>query len=312
MASHPPPHRRDVEFDSAGTTCRAWFYAPEASGARPCIVMAHGLGGTRDAGLEPYAEAFRAAGYGVLLFDYRHFGASDGEPRQLLSVPRQLDDWAAAIACARRLPGVDAGRIALWGSSFSGGHVIVAAARDGRIAAVSAQGPMMDGRAAVLNLLRYAGVGTLLRLSAAGLRDQLGAWLGRAPVYVPLIAPPGGFAAMSSADAESGYRAIVPPGWRNQMSARLALQLPLYRPDHRRRARALSGADRRLPARFGRPGRRGDRAGGQARPARRTEAVRLRTLRHLRRRRFRAVVAGSARILPPHARLKTARLQSSR
>lgn len=248
MASHPPPHRRDVEFDSAGTTCRAWFYAPEASGARPCIVMAHGLGGTRDAGLEPYAEAFRAAGYGVLLFDYRHFGASDGEPRQLLSVPRQLDDWAAAIACARRLPGVDAGRIALWGSSFSGGHVIVAAARDGRIAAVSAQGPMMDGRAAVLNLLRYAGVGTLLRLSAAGLRDQLGAWLGRAPVYVPLIAPPGGFAAMSSADAESGYRAIVPPGWRNQMSARLALQLPLYRPitaAARVRCPVLIGACRR-------------------------------------------------------------------
>ncbi|MGH8445708.1 MAG: alpha/beta hydrolase [Solimonas sp.] len=222
--------RRDVEFRSQGTLCRAWLYEPVREGRWPCIVMAHGLGGTRDAGLEPYARAFRDAGYAVLLFDYRHFGASDGEPRQLLSVPRQLADWDAAIAYARSLPGVDADRIALWGSSFSGGHVIVAAARDGRVAAVSAQGPMMDGRAAVLNLLRYGGAGAVLKLSAAGLRDQVGAWLGRAPFYVPLVAAPGHTAAMASEDAEAGYRAIVPSGWRNEMSARMALYLALYRP----------------------------------------------------------------------------------
>lgn len=224
--------RKDVEFTSKGVRCRAWLYTPAGPvGARqPCIVMAHGLGGTRDAGLEPYAEKFCAAGYYVLLFDYRHFGASDGEPRQLLDVGRQLDDWVAAIAHARRLDGVDASRIALWGSSFSGGHVIVAAARDGRIAAVSSQGPMMDGLAAALGLARYAGLGTLLKLSAAGIADLVGSALGKGPVYVPLIAPPGELAAMSSADAASGYGAIVPPGWRNQMSARLALQLPLYRP----------------------------------------------------------------------------------
>lgn len=222
--------RRDIEFLSKGTTCRAWLYEPAAAGTRPCIVMAHGLGGTRDAGLEPYARRFCAAGYFVLLFDYRHFGASDGEPRQLLSISRQLDDWAAAIACARAQARVDAARIALWGSSFSGGHVIVAAARDGRIAAVAAQGPMMDGRAAVLNLLRYAGAVPLLRLSGVALRDQLGAWFGRPPINVPLVGAPGTLAAMTSADAEPGYRAITPPDWRNEMSARLALHLGLYRP----------------------------------------------------------------------------------
>lgn len=222
--------RSDIEFESAGTRCRAWLYEPAAQGWRPCIVMAHGLGGTRDAGLEPYARKFCEAGYFVLLFDYRHFGSSDGEPRQLLSVSRQLEDWAAAIACARGLSRVDATKIALWGSSFSGGHVLVAAARDGHVAAVSAQGPMMDGRAAVLNLLRYAGARAVLKLSAAGLRDALGARLGRPPLYVPLVAAPGGLAAMSSADAEPGYRAIAPAGWRNEMSARLALALAFYRP----------------------------------------------------------------------------------
>jgi dienelactone hydrolase len=222
--------RRDIEFRSHGTVCRAWFYEPSGTGTRPCVVMAHGLGGTRDAGLEPYARRFQEAGYFVLLFDYRHFGASDGEPRQLLSVSRQLDDWAAAIACAREQPRVDAAKIALWGSSFSGGHVIVTAARDGRIAAVSAQGPMMDGRAAVLNLLRYAGVASVLRLSSVALRDQIGAWFGRPPINVPLVGAPGTLAAMTSSDAESGYRAITPPDWRNEMSARLALSLGLYRP----------------------------------------------------------------------------------
>ncbi len=224
--------RRDVEFRSQGVNCRAWLYQPQQPAAvpAPCIVMAHGLGGTRDAGLEPYARKFADAGLVVLLFDYRHFGASDGEPRQLLSIGRQLQDWAAAISYVRKLQGVNPAKIALWGSSFSGGHVIVAAARDGKVAAVSAQGPMLDGLAAALNVAGYAGVGALLKLTALGLLDQCKALLGLPPVYVPLIAPLGQFAAMSSHDADSGYRAIVPPGWRNEMTARLALRLATYRP----------------------------------------------------------------------------------
>jgi dienelactone hydrolase len=224
--------RSDVEFPSHGVTCRAWLYTPARPDVRPapCIVMAPGLGGTREAGLEPYASRFAEAGYFVLLFDYRHFGASGGEPRQLLSISRQLDDWAAAIAFARRQPEIDAGRIALWGTSFSGGHVLVAAARDGRVAAVSAQCPLMDGLAAVLNLIDYAGLGMVLRLVGTGLRDVAHAVLGRPPVYVPIVAPPGQLAAMSSPDAEPGYRAIVPPDWRNEAAARLALTIGLYRP----------------------------------------------------------------------------------
>lgn len=223
--------RQDVEFLSEDTVCRAWFYLPEGEAAdHACIIMAHGLGGTRDASLEPYAEKFAAAGYAVLLFDYRHFGASDGEPRQLISISRQLDDWANAIAYVRTLTSVNRSRIALWGSSFSGGHVLVAAARDGGIAAISAQGPMMDGLAASLNVLRYAGPLALLKLTALGLLDEAGSLLGRKPIYVPLVAPPGQLAAMSSHDSESGYRHIVSPGWRNEMAARFAPTLATYRP----------------------------------------------------------------------------------
>ena len=138
--------RLDVDFESKGKTCRGWHFPPtDSGGQRPCIVMAHGFGVTRDCMLERYAERFAKEGFHVLLFDYRHFGDSDGEPRLLLSVRRQLADWQAAIDAARGLDGVDPGRIATWGSSFSGGHALVAAAKDGRVAAVSSQGPMMDG-----------------------------------------------------------------------------------------------------------------------------------------------------------------------
>ncbi len=120
-------------------------------GRRPCVVLAHGFAGTVDSGLLPYAERFAAAGVDALAFDYRHFGSSEGEPRQLLSIPRQLEDYAAAIAFARSLEGVDPDRIVVWGSSYSGGHVVPVAVADGHVAAVISQVPGMDGRAAVLN-----------------------------------------------------------------------------------------------------------------------------------------------------------------
>jgi pimeloyl-ACP methyl ester carboxylesterase len=225
--------RSDVSFASHGTTCRAWLYAPavasDGSGARPCVVMAHGFGATRDASLAPYAERFAAAGMYVLLFDYRHFGASDGEPRQLVSVRRQLQDYAAAVEFARTLQGVDPKRIAAWGTSFAGGHAVVTAATVPGIAAAVCQCPMMDGLAAVANILEYAGVGQLLRLTGHGLWDLAVAPFGRAH-YIPTVGQPGSLAVMSSEDADAGYRALAPPGFRFEVAARIALFAALYRP----------------------------------------------------------------------------------
>lgn len=227
--------REDFEFDSRGATCRAWFYPAQneamlGPAGVPCVVMAHGLGGTRDAGLEPFATQFADAGLAVLVFDYRFFGASDGRPRQLLSVSAQLSDWAAAIAAVRAIDGVDADRIALWGTSFAGGHVIAAAAADKQVAVVVSQGPMMDGRAAVVNGLRRHGLWHMLRLVTAGLRDRLADLAGAEPYCIPLVARPGGLAAMATEDAYDGYTAITPMDWRNEMSARTLLTLALYRP----------------------------------------------------------------------------------
>lgn len=223
-----------VEFKSHGITVRGAHFTGKgkrmaSDKGRPCVVMAHGLGGTRAARLDAFAERFAQAGLDVLVFDYRCFGDSDGEPRQHLNIRAQLDDWAAAIAHARTLDGVDPARIALWGSSFSGGHVVVAAAEDGRVKAVSSQGPMMDGLAAFANLIRYAGPLQAAQLSVHAALDALGTVAGLRR-RIALIAPPGGLAAMSSHDSQSGYRAIVPDNWINEVTAAWMLQLPLYRP----------------------------------------------------------------------------------
>jgi alpha/beta superfamily hydrolase len=119
--------RSDVSFESAGARCAAWLYRPVGPPPFACVVMGHGFGGTREVRLDAYAERFAAAGFAVLVFDYRHFGASEGEPRQLLDVAKQLGDWRAAIAWARAQTEIDAARVAIWGTSFGGGHVISSA-----------------------------------------------------------------------------------------------------------------------------------------------------------------------------------------
>lgn len=217
--------REDLAFPSGGEQCAAWLYRPQdpGGGSVPCVVMAHGFSATRADGLPAYAERFAAAGFAVLLFDYRHFGDSGGEPRQLISPSAQRDDYRAAVAFARTLPGIDAQRIALFGSSFSGGHVVVVAAGDERIAAVVAQAPFADVIDTLAAMDRRAAPGVALR----ALRDTAAGLLGRPPVMVPAVGPPGTVAAMTSPDAEPGFRAIVAPDsrWRNEVAARVLLRL---------------------------------------------------------------------------------------
>lgn len=220
--------RQDVWFPSGDARCAAWLYLPERSGPAPVVVMGHGLGATRVMRLPAYAERFVAAGYACLVFDYRHFGGSEGEPRQLLDVRRQRQDWRAAIAYARSLPQVDPDRVVLWGTSFGGGHVLAVGADDPRVAAVVAQCPFTDGPASAAAM----GPVGLARLSALALADLAGSLLGRAPVQVTTAGAPGSLALMNAPDVVPGYLALVPDGAEvvNHVAARVALQVPRERP----------------------------------------------------------------------------------
>ena len=192
--------------------------------------MAHGIAGTRDSSLLPFAEALAEAGLDVLLFDYRCFGDSTGEPRQLAWPPRHREDYRAAVEFARRLDGVDPERIVLWGTSWSGGHVVYVAADDPRIAALVCQTPDLDGLRTLREIARYADWGQLARVTWEGIKDLAGAARGRPPHMIPVVAPPGEIAAMGSGDAESGYQSIAGPAWRNELSARAVLAENLNRP----------------------------------------------------------------------------------
>src|SRR5436309_4623015 len=227
--------RLDVAFPSSGDECRGWLFMPDAESSA-LVILGHGLGATREFGLEPYARRFADAGIAALVFTYRHFGDSDGQPRQLLDIERQLADWAAALAYARSLDGIDRERIALWGTSFGGGHVIEAAARDGAVAAVVSQCPFTDGLAAT----RAASPRSLAQAVVSALRDELARVRNTPPVLIPLVGAHGSAALMTSPDSEPGYRALIPVGapFKNGASARLINRVGLYRPG--RSARKLT------------------------------------------------------------------------
>ncbi|OBH47619.1 alpha/beta hydrolase [Mycobacterium mantenii] len=223
--------RTDITFPSGDDQCAGWLYRPEGfEGPRPLIVMAHGFSGTKELRLPAYAERFCAAGIGVLLFDYRHFGASGGEPRELLDISRQQADFHSALSYARELDWVDPRRVGLFGSSFSGGHVLAVGAADGRVAAIVSQCPFTDGLATMSAL----GGKTVMRAGVAGLRDQLRALRRDAPYYIPAIAPPGSLGIITKEEVQSDWTAILEQSvdvqWVNRVAGRVALRIGMYRP----------------------------------------------------------------------------------
>jgi fermentation-respiration switch protein FrsA (DUF1100 family) len=223
--------REDTTFDSHGTSCAAWLYRPDGVERPPIIVMGHGFAAIRALRLAAYAERFAEAGFAVVVFDYRGWGDSPGEPRRVLNIGAQQDDWQAALAYARGLDGVDGGRVVAWGSSFGAGHVLSLAAEDRNLAAIVAQVPHVNGPASV----RANSPVMVTRLAVAGLYDQLGGALGRRPYRVPAMAVPGKLGMMSSPDAVGiterlagdRYEELLP---ENDVAARVALRVPFYSP----------------------------------------------------------------------------------
>jgi dienelactone hydrolase len=185
--------------------------------------MGHGFSLTRHDGLPAYAERLAAAGATVVVFDHRHLGDSPGEPRQRFRKPAQREDWRSAVTAARALDGVDPAQIVLWGFSFGGGHAVETAAEDGRIAAVVALAPFVDGLARVL--------ATPLPVVAWILPRAVADLCGRTNL-IPVTGPPGTKAAMAFAGEAEGFAAVVPPGspWRNEITPGLFLTVALHRP----------------------------------------------------------------------------------
>jgi len=227
-------------FPCTDLNCEAWFYTPSNPiiPLPPIIIMAHGFGAQKDFGLEQFAEGFAKEGYAVFLFDYRGFGGSEGEPRNLVSSTRHLEDWDSAIeyVIQKLHDKIDVNNIALWGSSFSGGHVIVTAAKSAHkdnIKAVITQVPYLSPFTSMGSFLSN-GITTVLKVTGHALADLIRTQLGLSRYYLP-IAPekPEDIPLLLSASSKK-YLNIIPPnprgGWKNMAPAQIGIKLLFYSP----------------------------------------------------------------------------------
>lgn len=223
--------RTDVTFDAHGARLSAWLYRPQPEPRRPApiIVMAHGLVALKTMGLDRFASRFAESGYAVLVFDYRGFGGSTGEPRHVISRKRQREDWRAAIAYARTLPGIDPDRVVLWGTSLSAGHVITLAADPKMpIAAAIAQVPFTDGIASSM----ATDTRTSMKATVLALKDLVAKLLGRPPVMIRLAGQPGEAAMMTTDGAEEHHARMADAGTGtlDEVPARACFEILLDRP----------------------------------------------------------------------------------
>jgi fermentation-respiration switch protein FrsA (DUF1100 family) len=224
--------RQDIEFDAEGVTLRGWLYLPDGgSGLAPTIVMAHGFSAVKEMYLDSFAEAFAAAGLGALVFDNRNFGASDGEPRQEIDPWAQVRDYRHAITYAQTRPEIDPNRIGIWGSSYSGGHVLVVGAIDRRVKCVVSQVPLISGWDNVRALVRsdfMAGFRTMFE------EDRAARFQGKEPGMVPVVAEdPLAPSSLPTPDSwkwftETGRDRA--PAWRNEVTLRTVEMLGEYEP----------------------------------------------------------------------------------
>lgn len=230
--------REDVEFlTEDGVTLRGWHYSPEGSsggtdGPAPLVVMSHGYSATKEMYLDDFAEHFAAGGLGVLVYDNRNLGASDGEPRGEIDPWQQIRDYRTAITWAATQPWADPERIGIWGSSYSGGHVLVVAALDRRVKCVVSQVPLVSGLANARRLIRadvFAGLRAMFDA------DRADRYAGKDPAMIQVVwdKEPTEACALPTEDSHDFFLGPIlerATTWRNEVTLRSVEMFVEYEP----------------------------------------------------------------------------------
>ncbi|MEV6279638.1 alpha/beta hydrolase [Nocardia sp. NPDC051832] len=223
--------RTDVEFTSGGVTLRGWLYRPDAAdGETPLVVMTHGFAGVKE-WVAPFAEVFSAAGLACLVYDHPKFGTSDGEPRYEVDPSAQIEGYRDAITFVQRLDGIDRDRIGVWGTSFSGGHVLVVAATDRRVRAVVSQVPTTNGWA---NFRSSVPTVMLPAVHEAIAADRSARASGKPHQTIPAASNvPTDFVAMPGIEVYDWLMANGPqvPTWRNEVTVSSVDKFQAYTPE---------------------------------------------------------------------------------
>jgi pimeloyl-ACP methyl ester carboxylesterase len=222
--------RTDLRFPCGPAICAGWLYLPAGVERPAVVVMGNGFSGTRDIGIPPFAEAFARAGLAAFAFDYRTFGASGGSPRQLVDPWMQLDDWRAALAFVRTLAEVDAGRLAVWGTSMGGGLVLVIGAEDSAVSAIVSQVPAVDADSEAEG--PEFGLGWLARLLLTCWADLAWSVFSDDALLIPAFAAPGEFGMIVDDVSYRDFQKLLVPGslYRNAIAARSIATIDEYDP----------------------------------------------------------------------------------
>ena len=213
--------RRDVTFVSQGLKLAAWYYVPKnlkPDERRPAIVMAHGFSAPKEALLQNFADRFAAAGFVVTVFDYRYLGASEGEPRNQIFPGEQIEDYKNAITLTQMQKEVNPERIGVWGTSYSGAHVLHLAAFDRRVKAVVSQVMLVDGPANAARLNRADNLPLVAGFLA---QDRAQRYTSGKINYLPVVAPEGQPSALPTPESYDFFMKVVAssaPRWENRVT----------------------------------------------------------------------------------------------
>lgn len=214
-------NRSAIEFNADGSLIRGWLYVPKENVKKcPAIVMAHGFGSLKEMHLDEFAEVFVKSGFAVIVFDYRGFGDSEGSPRNEVDPYKQIEDYRHAITFATTVDEIDEQRIGIWGTSYSGGHVLVVAATDYRVKCVVSQVPTVSGNQ---SSLRRVPPERIHALHEAFAEDRINRMNGEEPTMRTLVSynsedrPVYGLDQAVKWYSEAGERS---PNWTNQVTLR--------------------------------------------------------------------------------------------
>ena len=229
MSSNNKYSIKESHFISKGLKCAGTLYLPNLKNEKlPIVILAHGFAAERSFRLPAFADCFARNGIAAYFFDYRTFGDSEGEPRHLVDPKAHQEDWHNAISFVANMEQIDPKKIAIWGSSFSGGHVLQVGAESKDVAAIISQVPHVDGFATTVMGKPI----DILKASFAAVKDYASQAILNKPFYSQVVGKTDQFAAMNAPEAWDGWHAIVPKDspWKNQVQSKIFLSLPLYSP----------------------------------------------------------------------------------
>ena len=181
-----------------------------------------------------FAEAFTRAGFVALTFDYRHWGDSEGEPRNQLFPLDEVEDVRNAITWTTGQPEVDASRVSLWGTSFGGGIAVYAATFDRRVRAVVAQVPFLVD---IETRVKEDPEGWTTQGESLQ-RDRTERYATGRPSYLNVVSAQKEPCVIPGQEAYDEYQALVrdspkqPPTWRNEVTLESLEKIREFDPVH--------------------------------------------------------------------------------